>query len=173
MYIFSIFTLIYRIYSLLYKMILVEQHIISKNNLLWKQCDHLCFLSKNLYNSTLYRIKNHYQETGKFLRYNHLAKEFLQNDQQDFRALPSSTSQQILMVFDQNIKSFFKLIRKWKNNKKSLSGCPHLPNYKHKIKGRNIIIFTSQQSRVKDGFIHLPKAQKIQNTLAMHHIGQQ
>jgi putative transposase len=61
------------------------------------------------------------------------------------------------MVFDQNIKSFFKLIRKWKNNKKSLSGCPHLPNYKHKIKGRNIIIFTSQQSRVKDGFIHLPK----------------
>jgi len=97
------------------------------------------------------------QETNKFLRYNYLAKEFLQTDQPDFRALPSPTSQQILMVFDQNIRSFFKLIRKWKSNKKSLSGCPHPPDYKHKIKGRNVVIFTNQQVRLIDGYIHLPK----------------
>jgi len=36
---------------------LVEQHIIKPNNVLYKDLDNLCFLSKNLYNQALYRIR--------------------------------------------------------------------------------------------------------------------
>ena len=34
---------------------LVERHIITKYNENWKTIDHLCYLSKNLYNSSIYR----------------------------------------------------------------------------------------------------------------------
>jgi len=62
------------------------------------------------------------------------------------------------MLIDKNIKSFFALIKKWKANKKSLNGCPEFPHYKHKTKGRNIVIFTSNQfSLKKDGMIYFPK----------------
>ena len=100
-------------------MILTERHVISIYHPLWKKCDELSFLSKNLYNSALYFIKKHYNETSKFIRYNELYKEFSSSNQKDFRSLPSATSQQILMVFDKNLKSFFALLRKWKKNKNS------------------------------------------------------
>ena len=46
---------------------LVERHIITEYNKNWKEIDTICYLSKNLYNSTIWRIKKHLEETGKFL----------------------------------------------------------------------------------------------------------
>jgi len=46
---------------------IVERHIIKKSDKRWKHIDNICFLSKNLYNSALYYIKNNYLETGKFI----------------------------------------------------------------------------------------------------------
>jgi putative transposase len=143
---------------------LVERHIISHHNPQWKNIDHLCFLSKNLYNSALWYTKKHYEETGKFIRYNDLEKYFKQTNQPDYRSMLIASSQQILMIFDQNIKSFFKLIRKWKKDRKSLLGYPHPPNFKHKIKGRNIFILTYQQFRLENGFICFSPKTKL-NTL--------
>ena len=42
----------------------------SKNKKLYRKLDHLCFLSKNLYNSTLYSVRQHYFKTGKFRKSN-------------------------------------------------------------------------------------------------------
>ena len=86
---------------------LVEQHIILKSNKDWKQIDQLCFLSKNLYNASLYIIKQEYLISGRVLRYNELEKKLKESNQVDYRNLPSSVSQQILMVLDKNIKSYF------------------------------------------------------------------
>jgi len=137
---------------------LVERHIITKNDKRWKSLDDLCLLSKNLYNSALYYIKNKKEETGKFIRYNDLEREFKTTNQKDYRNLPNGSSQQILMLVDKNLISYFKLLRKWKQNKKSLNGCPQFPHYKDKIKGRNIVVFTNSQIRVlKNGYINFPK----------------
>ena len=46
-------------------MLLVEKQIIRPSNPLYKELDHLCFLSKNLYNVTLYTIRQHYFNTKK------------------------------------------------------------------------------------------------------------
>jgi hypothetical protein len=46
---------------------LVERHIIKKSDNRWKSLDDICFLSKNLYNSALYFIRKHKEETGKFI----------------------------------------------------------------------------------------------------------
>jgi putative transposase len=138
-------------------MLLTEKHIINYNHDQYKQIDHLCFLSKNLYNATLYAVKQHYELIGKTLRYNDLEKQFRNNLNPDYYALPPNSSQQIMMLMDRNIKSFFKLFNRWKKNPKSLKGCPRMPKYKHKTKGRNTMVFTANQFTIKDGFIHFCK----------------
>ena len=138
-------------------MILVEQHIITKNNLYWKQLDNLCFLSKNLYNSALYKVKKERLESGRFLRYSDLERQFRDENNVDYFNLLTTCSQQILRLFDNNIKSYFALLKKYKGDKKSLNGCPQFPKYKDKIKGRNVLIFCGQnQIRFKDGYIYFP-----------------
>jgi len=138
-----------------------EKHIITKQNKNWKEIDHLCFLSKNLFNASLYTIKQTKESTGKFIRYNDLEKQFRISKQNDYTALSPNSSQQILMLMDKNLISFFKLLSKWKQNKNSLSGCPKFPKYKDKTKGRNIVIFTTNQAKLKNGFIHFPKKTKL------------
>lgn len=139
---------------------LVERHIIVKKNKNWKNIDKASFLSKNLYNQALFYIKDTFRKTGKYPRYYEVEKYFRKNNLGEFenyKLLPNNTSQQILMALDKNIKSFFQLLKKWKKDKKSLNGCPKFPKYKDKVKGRNLLIFTSNQFKIENGFLHLPK----------------
>ena len=48
-------------------MILSERHIIKQSNNYYKELDNLCYLSKNLYNSALYAIRQHYFNTKQYL----------------------------------------------------------------------------------------------------------
>jgi len=141
---------------------IVERHIIKKSDKRWESLDNICFLSKNLYNSALYYIRKHKEETGKFIRYNDLEREFKLNDQPDYRNLPISSSQQTLMLIDKSLISYFKLLSKWKKDKKSLNGCPQFPHYKDKITGRFPVIFTISQAKLKNEYIHFPKKSLIE-----------
>lgn len=136
---------------------LTEIHNIKKSNKNWKSCDNLCFLSKNLYNQALWEFNKHYKETGKTLRYNDMEKvlKSLPDEVNNYKLLTPSVSQQVLMIFDKNIKSFFGLLKV----KKSLNGRPKLMKFKHKEKGRNIVVLRGDKNvcKVKDGFIHFPK----------------
>lgn len=128
---------------------------------MYKSMDEICFLSKNLYNYCLFRIKNEFETTGKWIRYYDLEKELRTTKQIDYISLPNNSSQQIIKKLDDNLKSYFKLIKKWKKDKKSLTGCPRFPHFKDKTKGRNLVIFTSVQFRFKDNTIFFPKKSKI------------
>jgi putative transposase len=137
---------------------LVERHVIKKSNSEWKNIDDLCFLSKNLYNYSLYKIKEEYSKTGHHFFYNEIEKVFRTTNQIDYRALPAPTSQQILLTIDRSFRGFFKSLRSWKKDRTKFNGCPKPPKYKDKVKGRNLIIFTSQQMRIqKDGTVNFPK----------------
>jgi putative transposase len=137
---------------------LTERHIIKKSHPQFKACDNACFLSKNLYNAALYRIKQEFLLTGKWLRYNDLEREFKLSNQPDYRFLTNNTSQQILMLLDKNLKSYFQAIKVWKRDNKKFTGCPVFPRYKDKEKGRNIVVYTYVQLNLKnDGIIKFPK----------------
>jgi len=138
-------------------MILTEHHIISKNKPEWKRIDELSFLSKNLYNACLWSIKNHFDETGLWLRFNEMYRKFYDEKNPYYFALPSATSQQIMMLMDKNMKSYFALLKMYRKNKNSLNGCPHFPKFKHPVKGRNVVIFRCDQPKLKDGYIIFPK----------------
>lgn len=134
-------------------MILTERHIIKKTNPLYSELDNLCFLSKNLYNSALYTVRQYYFENKKYLSWVNINNNFVKNKQVDYYALPCKVSQQTLKMVDQNMKSFFNAI-KAKNSK------PKLPKYLGKTSGRYIVIYTNQaigKKALQNGYIELSK----------------
>lgn len=58
------------------QMLLVESHIIKKANPLFKALDNLCFLSKNLYNVTLYYKRIKYIKDKQFINAYDIINEF-------------------------------------------------------------------------------------------------
>ena len=113
---------------------LVEQHIIKSNNALYKDLDNLCFLSKNLYNQALYRIRQQFFEDKSFKNYYEVNKELHDENQVDYRALPANSSQETLKLVNQNYSSFFKSLQKHIKGVK-------IPRYLDKTKGRQIQLF--------------------------------
>lgn len=125
-------------------MLLVETHMINSSHSLHNECDSLCFLSKNLYNASLYQIKQQYELDKTYVNYNALNRLFIDSNNPDYRALPAKISQQIMMLLDKNYKSYFKALKSYKKSPLKFKSIPQPPRFKHKTKGRNIIIYTNQ-----------------------------
>jgi putative transposase len=144
---------------------LVERHRINKKSYRGKILDQKLFLSKNLYNSAVYAFRKYYESTKTYLGYHALEKQFSSTDQADHRALPAKVSQQVLMQADEAFRSFFKAIKSYSKNPKKFTGPPKIPGFKHKVNGRNALIFTSQAISRKDlspsGIKELPLPTKI------------
>lgn len=140
---------------------LVEQHTINKTHALWQECDRVSFAAKNLYNQALYRIRQYLFKTGKYLNYYKIQKQFQNEKQIDYIALPTKVSQQVLKLLDKNWKSFFAARKAYKKSPSKFLGKPRLPKYKHKTKGRGIVTYTIQaisKVALKAGMIKLSKA---------------
>ena len=137
---------------------LVERHIITKQNKLFKEIDTLAFLSKNLYNAANYLIRQEFISNNKYLSNSevyHLIKASV-----DYKALPAKVSNQVLRVLERNWKSFLAASREFKINPKKFLGKPKLPKYKDKIKGRNIVIYelgALSKPGLRNGLVKLSK----------------
>jgi len=136
----------------------VERHIIKINNKYYKLLDEYCFMSKNLYNFANYHIRKKFVEENKWLKYNKMDKLFKQEDMKfDYRNMPTAQSaQQTLRLLEKNWLSFFKAIKDWSKNKDKYTGRPKLPKYLPK-NGRNILILTNQNCKLKEDKIKFPK----------------
>ena len=131
----------------------VERHLIKKTSPNWKQIDNLCFKSKNLYNFANYIIRQDFINKRLWIRYNELdklIKSFHMTSDNPYHKLYAQMSQQILILLDKNWKSFFKSIKDWKNNPSKYKGMPKLPKYKHRIKGRNLVIIPKQHLELSE-----------------------
>lgn len=142
-------------------MTLAERHVINKNNPLFQKLDELCFRSKNLYNATLYRIRQEYFQSKLYLGYFAIQKEFQKSKQFDYTQLPAKTSQQIMRMVDQNFKSFFRALKEYQKNPGKFKGRPKIPGYLDPVDGRFVVIYTYQgiSKKVLDdrGLIKLEK----------------
>ena len=131
---------------------LVEQHIIKKSNPLYKELDRMCLLSKNLYNQSLYRVRQYYFENKKYLTYANNVNCLTQEQQIDYISLPRKVSQWVCKQVDQNFKSFFASLKS-----KNVNHKVSIPQYLDK-NSRNILIFTNQaisQKELKQGYLKL------------------
>lgn len=137
---------------------LVEKHCIDKNNKYYDLLDYYCYMSKNLYNFANYHIRQSFTKDNIYLNYNKIDKLMkLEENDKDYRNMVSAKSaQQCLKLLDKNWKSFFSAIKDYAKYKDKYLGRPKLPKYLSK-NGRNILIFTNQDCKLKNGYIHFPK----------------
>ena len=82
------------------------------NKLYFSIIDELSFRVKNLYNSALYEIYNHYDSNKQYPNYNAMDKK-MKNHESNFsyRKLNAQMSQQTLKKLDKNYSSFFALLK--------------------------------------------------------------
>lgn len=129
-------------------MILVEKHIIRSGKY-FNQLIEITRLSKNLYNSGLYAVRQYYFEHKKFLNYVNLNNMFVEQKQQDYYKLPAKVSQQTLKMVEQNFKSFFGSLKSEKTKKVKI------PKYLDK-NSSFLTIWTNQAvSLKKKGYLKL------------------
>lgn len=121
---------------------LVEKHVIKQTDPRFVLIDRAAFASKNLYNAALYEIRQHFIFQGKRLKYNQLDK--IMQKQEAYRMLPTKVSQQVLMLLDKNVQSYFSALQAWKKDPSQFLGRPKLPGYKDKKEGRNVLVYTIQ-----------------------------
>lgn len=133
-------------------MYLTEQHIIDKHHELWKECDRLCFASKNLYNHSLYKIKEYQEQNGNKLPSGYDLYHIIKGEE-CFKVLPNDSAKQTVFQAVDMWKSFFKAIKSFKKKKDAFNGCPKPPKYKHKTKGRNVLNIPIRNCRLKDSYI--------------------
>jgi putative transposase len=77
-------------------MILVEKHIIKNSHPEYQNLMYMLHLSKNLYNAALYDIRQHYFSTGEFKSWMCVDREFIQNNNPDYRALKAFLSKSVM-----------------------------------------------------------------------------
>ena len=121
---------------------LVERHLIKSSKAIFEEIDKLAFLSKNLYNCAIYQCRQAFlskQPIPKFNQLYHLLKNSI-----DYKALPAKVSQLIIKQAHHTFKSYFAALKAYKKDPSKFLGCPKLPRYKHKEKGRNILTYNYQ-----------------------------
>ena len=106
-----------------------EREIIYSTDERFDLIKNLCHLSKNLYNASLYDVRQYYFETKSYRTWQSQAPLFSKNKQPDYYALQSHLAQQVLMQVGRQFLSFFNN----KSNKKK-----RIPKYKDK-NGYNVV----------------------------------
>jgi len=119
-----------------------------------QEVSKLCHLAKNLYNLANWYIRQDFFNLNNILSYYDL--DFILKTKQAYKSLSSQTSQQILKYIALNWKSYFKALNEYNLNFKKFKKKPKIPRYKKK-NGESVVIFTNQQCRIKQGFLHFPK----------------
>src|SRR5712691_11329540 len=133
---------------------LVEQHVIDRNDPRYAVIDEAAFKSKNLYNAALYEIRQAFIHQGVYLPYEEMDKRMKQHEA--YKALPAKVSQQVLRQLADAWTAFFEAREAYEEDPSKFTGGPRLPRYKHKLEGRNILVYTVQalsKPGLRDGFI--------------------
>ena len=89
-----------------------ESIIIRPSNPQYQRLLEFCHLAKNLYNASLYDVRQHYFETKKHKTWQTQRVEFVRDNNPDYRALPAKISGEVLKSVSKNYSSFFVLRKK-------------------------------------------------------------
>ena len=140
-------------------MVLTESHIIRSNHPYYKEIDDLSFQSKNLYNYSLYNIRQQFFNNGTFLSYIEIYRQIRGGN--DYRALPDKVSKGTLRKLYDNFRSFFRANEDYKAKPNKYKGKPNIPKYLPKKAGRFMMVYEKGALNRKDykktGLIQLSK----------------
>lgn len=120
----------------------VERHLIRKDDPRFAIIDRAAFASKNLYNQANYQIRQSFIREGKYLPYAEIFHRLKRHEA--YCALPRKVSNAILIQLHKNWLSFFQGMQAYRDDPTPFTGCPKLPGYKDKEKGRFLLIYDKQ-----------------------------
>jgi putative transposase len=111
--------------------------------------------AKNLYNQTLWTLREAFEATGKHFSYFQMDKAMKQvtnlEGEINYKLLKAKVAQQTLRKLDKNFKSFFSCQEDFQKNPGKYKGKPKPPKYK--IEPHDNIIYDFQAFQVKGRFI--------------------
>ena len=141
------------------KIKLVRQIIYKRSDPEYIEMDKVCFKSKNLYNATLYAVRQSFIKNGEYLNYNRINKIFTEENNVDYRALPAKVAKHTQMLVDFAMKSFFTLVKKKKKGEYDRK--VRLSKYLDKAKGRMTAHYEkgALSFKKRKGYIHLSKTE--------------
>lgn len=123
------------------------KHLTSKQ---YQMLREMCHLSKNVYNESLYNIRQHYFSEGSYLRYE--ANYPLMKTSENYKRLGANVAQQTMRNADYSFKSFFGLLKLAKSGKYE-SWRIRLPHYLPKD---GLFKLCLTQAQIKDGKFRVP-----------------
>jgi IS605 OrfB family transposase len=118
---------------------LVEKHIINRQHKFWKECDYLALQSKHLYNAANYIQRQYFLESRKY--YNSIEIYHQTKNLEAYRYLPTKVSKQIVRRVSEAWKGWLAALKDWSKHPQKYLGQPKMPRYKHKERGRNVVIY--------------------------------
>lgn len=118
---------------------LVEKHVINRQHKFWAYCDYLALQSKHLYNAANYVQRQYFFETKKY--YNSIDIYHQTKNLEAYRYLPTKVSKQIVRRVSEAWKGWLAAWKDWLKNPEKYLGKPKIPGYKHKERGRNVVIY--------------------------------
>jgi putative transposase len=135
---------------------LTERHVIKPTDPRFAAIDDAAFAAKNLYNAANYLMRQAYIFQGEQI----LSYETLYHQAKHLPAyqdLPRKVSQQVLKTLQKNWRGFLVSRREWSQHPEKFLGCPGLPKYLDKQRGRFVLVYTNQaisRATLRQGWIH-------------------
>ncbi len=101
----------------------------------FKRLRELTSNAKNLYNQALWALREAFEATGLYFYYPKMDKAMKQVEnlegEVNYKLLKAKVSQQILLWYDKNFKSFFRCHQDFQKNPGKYKGQPKPPRFKH------------------------------------------
>ena len=121
---------------------LTEQHVIDRDDPRYAAIDAAAFASKNLYNATLYIVRQIFIFEGEYL--NCITMDKVMQKHEAYRELPTKVAQEVVKQVHEAWVSFFEACKEYRVHPEKFTGRPKLPKYKDKANGRNLLQYNMQ-----------------------------
>src|SRR5215472_1388936 len=121
---------------------LVEKHIIDRSDPRYEAIDKTAFASKNLYNATLYIVRQIFIGEGEYLNYNTMDQ--IMQKHEAYRGLPTKVAQEVVKQVHEAWVSFFEACKEYREAPSKFTGRPKIPGYQEKASGRSLLTYNMQ-----------------------------
>ena len=133
---------------------LVEKHKIYKSHLSYSKLDEMSRKANNLYNQCVYFAKHSDNLSEDLKNLDKVMKSF-PDEHDNYRSFGyAACAQQVLRLFQQNLRSYFAAIDDYKKNPANYTGRPRFPKFR-KSGERFQVIFTNQSVKLDDQVVNI------------------
>ena len=133
---------------------LVEKHKIYKSHPAYTKLDSMSRKANNLYNQCVYFAKHSENLVEDLKNLDKVMKRFPE-EYDNYRSFGHAKSaQQVLRLFQQNLRSYFAAIKDYKKNPTKYTGMPKFPKFR-KSSDRFQVIFTNQSAKLDDQVVNI------------------